>query len=143
MEKQLRGDLREAILKRLDVEKLTLSLLINEIDKEKKDLKVETLENAKVLAIILKEVKKRNQSIDMYTVGKRLDLAAKEEQEILVLEKYLPKAPSYEEVVETVKLKVAEDSNIHPGKLTGLLNKEFNGLVSVVDIKKAIEEVLS
>ena len=59
MEKQLRGDLREAILKRLEVEKRTLSLLINEINKEKKDLKVETLEDGKVLAIILKEVKKR------------------------------------------------------------------------------------
>ena len=45
MEKQLRGDLREAILKRLEVEKRTLSLLINEINKEKKDLKVETLED--------------------------------------------------------------------------------------------------
>ena len=142
MEKQLRGDLREAILKRLEVEKRTLSLLINEINKEKKDLKVETLENRKVLAIILKEVKKRNQSIDMFTKGNRPELAAREEQEILVLEKYLPKAPSYEEVVEVVKKKVSDDPNIHPGKLTGMLNKEFEGLVSIVDIKKAIEEVM-
>ena len=143
MEKQIRGDLKEAILKRLEVEKRTLSLLINEINKEIKDSKVEVLEDAKVVAIILKELKKRNQSIDMFTVGKRLDLAAREEQEILVLERYLPKAPDYSELIEIVKTKVSENESIHPGKLIGLINKETQGLVPMQDIKKAIAEVLS
>ena len=143
MEKQIRGDLKEAILKRLEVEKRTLSLLINEINKEIKDSKVEVLEDAIVVAIILKELKKRNQSIDMFTVGKRLDLAAREEQEILVLERYLPKAPDYSELIEIVKTKVSENESIHPGKLIGLINKETQGLVPMQDIKKAIAEVLS
>lgn len=141
MESQLRGDLKEAILKRLDVEKRTLSLLINEIDIKKKDTKVEELPKEVINLIIIKELKKRNQSVEMFTKGNRLDLVEKENQEILVLNKYLPKAPTYSEILEQVKTEKEKDVNVHPGKLIGLVNKHFNGLANIEEIKKVIAEL--
>lgn len=140
MEKKLRGDLKEAILNQLEKEKMTLSLLINEIDKEKKETKVDNLDNDSVIKIISKEVKKRFQSIEAFEKGNRMDLAQKEKDELSVLEGYLPKAPTHSELVAIAKEIKANEPGIHEGKLFGMVNKAAKGLSKPEYVKKAIAE---
>ena len=141
MEKRLRGDLKEAILNQLEKEKMTLSLLINEIDKEKKETKVDNLDNDSVIKIISKEVKKRFQSIEAFEKGARMDLVEKEKAELAILESYLPKAPSYSELLAIAKEIKTNEPSIHEGKLFGMINKAVKGLSKPEDIKKVIAEL--
>jgi len=139
METKIREDYVSAMKAKDAVKKTTLSLLISAIDSQKKTSKRDLTED-EIVKIISKEAKKRNQSIEAYTIGNRIELAEKEEQELLVLESYLPTALTYSELLSLVKATKEENPGIHEGKLFGLINKETKGTTKAEDIKKAIAE---
>lgn len=139
METKIREDYVSAMKAKDAVKKSTLSLLISAIDSEKKTSKRDLTED-EIVKIITKEAKKRNQSIEAYTIGNRVELAAKEEQELLVLKSYLPTALTYSELLSLVKSINEENPEVHEGKLFGLINKETKGTIKAEDIKKAIAE---
>jgi uncharacterized protein YqeY len=85
-----------------------LRLLKSAIGYVQIEKKTETLSDADVLAIIQKEVKKRRDSIEQYEQGGRPELAAKEKTELTVLETFLPKALSPEELEGIVKAAIQE-----------------------------------
>ena len=55
------------------------------------------------IGVVEKQIKQRRESIEMYTKGNRPELAAKEQAEIAVLEAYMPKQLSREEVKKEVE----------------------------------------
>lgn len=139
MEPKIRADYKAAIKSKDAPAKRALSLLISAIDNEKISLKRELTED-EILKTIIKECKKRNQSIEAYTLAKRLELTVKEEEELVVLESYLPKPLTYSELQVLVRNFKNEFPGIHEGKLFGLVNKETKGTSKAEDIKKAISE---
>jgi uncharacterized protein YqeY len=66
------------------------------------------LGEADALAVVRKEIKKRQDSVASYEQAGRQDLADTEKTEIAVLEKYLPAAMSAEEVTKLVESVIAE-----------------------------------
>jgi uncharacterized protein YqeY len=70
--------------------------------------KVDSLDDAAVLAVIQKEAKKRKDSIEEFEKGGRADLAATERSELAVLSEFLPTALSAEEVESLVREAIAE-----------------------------------
>ncbi len=66
-----------------------------------------SLDDQEILEVILKEAKQRKDSIEQYLLAKRKDLADKEATELLILESYLPKALSDEELKELVAESIA------------------------------------
>jgi uncharacterized protein YqeY len=66
------------------------------------------LDDAAALAIVRKEMKKRQDSIDQFTKGNRLDLAEKEKAEATILETYLPQPLSAEELGALIRECIAE-----------------------------------
>ncbi len=68
----------------------TLSFLRAQIKNVKIDQRLEMLSDAEVIAVIKKQVKQRQDSITQFKAGHRMDLAQKEEQELAVLQSYLP-----------------------------------------------------
>jgi uncharacterized protein len=70
--------------------------------------KAETLPDADFVSIVQKEVKKRRDSIEQFEKGGRPELAAKEKQEIAVLETFLPQALPPEELENLVREAIAE-----------------------------------
>jgi hypothetical protein len=70
--------------------------------------KVEPLPDADTLAVVQKEAKKRRDSITEFERGGRAELAAKEAAELKVLEEFLPKQLSPEELETLVKAAIAE-----------------------------------
>ncbi len=66
------------------------------------------LDPAEALAVVRKQVKQRQDSVASFREGNREDLAAREEAEIAILEKYLPAAMSPEELSALVESCIAE-----------------------------------
>jgi len=66
------------------------------------------LSDADAVAVIRKQVKQRQDSIESFEKGGRADLAEKEKAEIAVLSNYLPQAMSAEELQKIVAETIAE-----------------------------------
>jgi len=98
----------------------TLRLLKSVIGYLLVERKTETLSDDEFVGLVQKEVKKRRDAIEQYEKGGRPELAAKEKAEIPVLETFLPKAMSPEELEQVVKATIAE---------TGATTKKEMGMV--------------
>lgn len=70
--------------------------------------KTDTLGEGDAVSIVQKEVKKRRDSIEQFEKGGRPELAEKEKKEIVILEGFLPKALSAEELEQLVKATITE-----------------------------------
>lgn len=97
------------------------------------------------LGIINKLLKQRKESAAIYQQNGRNELAEKELAEAAVLEAFLPKQLSAEELLPIVKAKIAEtgitDAKM-AGKLTGMLVKELAGKADGKLIGEVIRSVL-
>lgn len=82
------------------------------------------------IKILQKLLKQRKESLDIYTKQGREDLAAVEQVEINVIEKYLPEAMSeeaVEKVVQDIITKVGATSMKDMGKVMGMASKQLAG----------------
>jgi len=117
---RLSQELKAAMLAR-DAERLsTLRLLKSAVGYAQIERKTETLSDAEVAAIIQKELKKRRDAAEQFEQGGRPELANKEKQEITVLESFLPKPLTLEELEQLVRAAIQE---------TGATNKRQMGQV--------------
>lgn len=66
------------------------------------------LDDAQALAVLRTQVKQRHDSVEQFRKGGREDLATKEEQEIKILETYLPAAAGDEDIDAAVAAAIAE-----------------------------------
>ena len=90
----------------------------------------EKLSDADMEKILRKEVKKVQDSIAQFTQMGRNDLAEREKHQLEVLEQYLPKQMSEEDVEKVVKAKVEElkpEGMRDMGKVMGAVMKEIGG----------------
>ncbi|HTI02777.1 MAG TPA: GatB/YqeY domain-containing protein [Acidisoma sp.] len=67
---------------------------------------VERISDDEVLGMLRSMIKPRREAIELYEKGNRPELAAKEEAEIIVIERFLPRALSEEEMQEAVRAAV-------------------------------------
>jgi uncharacterized protein len=81
------------------------------------------------IAVVQKEVKKRRDSIEQFEKGGRPELAEKEKKEITVLETFLPKALSPEELEQLVKATIQE--------VGATSKKEMGPVIKAVQAKAA------
>ncbi|HEY6169334.1 MAG TPA: GatB/YqeY domain-containing protein [Verrucomicrobiae bacterium] len=101
-------EIKKAMLARDAARLGPLRLLKSALGYVQIERKTETLSDAEVVAVIQKEVKKRRDSIEQFEKGNRADLAATEKAELAVLEEFLPKALSPDEVEALVRAVIAE-----------------------------------
>lgn len=96
-------------IKRDDVALSTLSLLKSELVRASKDGgSGGKIDDDMVVRVARKEVKRREEAIDIYRKAGREDAARREEAEMLVLRRYLPAALSEQEVEAEVRAVIAE-----------------------------------
>ncbi len=67
-----------------------------------------TLDDAEATQVIRKQVKQRQDSIEQFEKGGRPELAAKEKEELAILNSYLPQAMSAEELTQAVRETIAD-----------------------------------
>src|SRR5712691_3719950 len=66
------------------------------------------LNDAEAAQVIRKQVKQRQDSIESFEKGGRAELAAKEKEELSILQSYLPQAMSADELAKVVRGTIAE-----------------------------------
>src|SRR5437588_529516 len=66
------------------------------------------LNDAEAVQVIRKQVKQRQDSIESFEKGGRAELAAKEKEELSILQSYLPQAMSGDEISKVVRETIAE-----------------------------------
>ena len=120
LQERLGQEIKSAMLAK-DAERLSaLRMLKSAIGYTLIEKKSETLPDAEFVTLVQKEVKKRRDSIEQFEKGGRPELAAKEKQEIAVLESFLPQPLAPEELEKLVRDTIAE---------TGATSKKDMGAV--------------
>ncbi len=97
------------------------------------------------LAVIKRLSNQRKDSIDQFEKAGRNDLVKDEKDELEILETFLPKMMSKEEIKKVVEVKKAElrvTDKAGIGKLIGAVAKELKGKADGSDIKSVVESLL-
>lgn len=113
---------------RMDVIRMIKAAVLNKEVEMKKDL-----DDAEMSRIMTTMIKQRKEAVEQFEKGNRAELAAKERQEISIIESYLPKALSAEELAQTVDAVIRE---------TGAASaKDMGGVMKAVMAKLAGQPV--
>ncbi len=104
---QLSTDIITA-MKAKEADKLTTLRMVKSALKSKEIDKREPLTDAEEQAILTTLLKQRRESVEQFTKGNRPELAAKEEAEIKLIDAYMPKAASEDEIRALVAGAVAQ-----------------------------------
>lgn len=102
--------------------------------------------DADVLKMVRKLVKQRKESAEQYTAAGRKELADNELAEAAVMEKYLPKQLSEQEVEEKIRQIIAEvgaSSMKDMGKVMGVANAQLAGLSDGKTISGIVKKLLA
>jgi uncharacterized protein len=98
------------------------------------------------LKLLTKAAKQRKESADVFATQGRTDLAEKELLELSVIERYLPKQLSAEELEAKIKAIIAEvgASQLSDlGKVMGVASKQLQGMADGKLISETVKKLLS
>ena len=93
-----------------------------------------------------KMMKQRRDSLEIFEKQGRTDLAAKEKEEMEVIERFLPKQLSEAEIREAVAAIISETGAASPadmGKVMGVASKRLAGLADGKTISNLVKDLLS
>lgn len=130
---------------RLSVVRGMLAAFTNELVATKRTPQ-DVLSDEEALAVIKRLAKQRKDSIEQFRKGNREDLAQKEEDELVILESYLPQTMSREEITPLAQAKMAElgvTDKTKMGMIMGALMKELKGKADGDDVKAVVESLFS
>ena len=105
----------------------------------------ESLDDARMLDVVAKQVNDRRESIRMFQEGNRTDLVAKESAELQVLEGYLPPQMSREELeslIQDLVSQVGATSIRDKGKLMGRLMPQVKGKADGAIVNELATQIL-
>jgi hypothetical protein len=106
---------------------------------------VDEVTDGDILKMIQKLIKQRKESAEQYAAAGRQELADNELAEAAVMEKYLPKQLSVEEVkakIQEIIAQVGATSIKDMGKVMGVANKALAGLSDGRTISGIVKELL-
>ncbi|MDR1474787.1 MAG: GatB/YqeY domain-containing protein [Endomicrobium sp.] len=140
MIKKLKSDLT-TYMKAKDMEKLNVvRAILNEITI--RDMKNIKITDEEVLKVLRGEIKKRKESIESFEKGGRKDLVEKEQNEVKVIEQYLPAEMSDEELFNKVKAVADASEDKSFGTVMKAAIAALNGAADGKRISVAVKKVL-
>lgn len=98
------------------------------------------------LKMLQKMVKQRRDALEIYQQQNRPELAQKEEEEIALIEKFLPAQMSAEELKKELQQIISETGAASPadmGKVMGVATKKLSGRADGKAISAAVKELLA
>jgi len=122
-----------------------LKMLKSQIKYREIDNREKQVTDEDVVEIIGKEIKKHEESIEMYRTGSREDLAKKEEEELKILKGYLPRQMTEEEVTAFVSEAIVKLGAEGPKDFGRVMKEVMTALRGKTDgaiIKRTVEESL-
>lgn len=137
---ELMQDLKDAMKEKNTIKKDTVQMVRAAILQIEKDKGIDVDDN-KIIEIIAKEVKGKKDALVEFEKGGREDLIEQTNKEIEVLEKYLPKQLSKDEIKEKVE-EVINKLGATSMKDMGPVMKEAKALIGAAADGRAINEVV-
>lgn len=142
LKEQLPADLRSAIFAKDSLKVSTLRMLISDMNNFRIE-KQRELEEADLVTLLERQVKRHRESIEDFEKGGRAEMAEKERKELEILQTYLPEQVSQESINSEVEKAVATtgastiaDMGKVMGALAHLRGKADFTLVSLLVKKK-------
>jgi uncharacterized protein YqeY len=142
---QLQADLKDA-MRAQDRQRITvLRMALNSIKQEEIDRRVE-LGPEDATAILMREAKKRRESIDEAVKVGREDLAEVERAELEILDAYLPKQLSADEITSLAEQAIAESGATGPkemGNVMRILMPKVKGQADGKLVNQIVRDLLN
>ncbi|TRD09924.1 GatB/YqeY domain-containing protein [Erythrobacter insulae] len=135
----IRDDIKAATITAMKAREKDRTATLRQISAKIKDRDIEERTSGKdipddelVTSVLQKMAKQRRESIEMYEAGGREELAAKEKDELSVIEEFLPQMMSEEETraaIEAIKTETGASSMKDMGAVMGELKKRHGAVL--------------
>ena len=150
LRERLQTAMKEA-MKAKEADRLSTVRLINAAIKDREialrgEAEGATISDPDILAILGRMVKQRNESARAYEEGGRLELAAKELAEIVVINEFLPRQLGDDEVTAAITAAIAEAAAASirdMGKVMAVLKGKYTGQMDFAAVGPRIKDMLS
>ncbi len=142
---QLTEAMKQAMRANDDVARRTTRMALAAIKQAEVDKRI-SLDDAAVIALLQKEIKNRREALEEARKANRSDLMADNEAEIKVLEAFLPKAMSQDELRTLAQAAVAEagaSTQTDMGKVMKALMPKVAGRAAGDQISAVVKELLT
>lgn len=144
MAERLTDELKEA-LKAGNQTKVSVIRLLKSSIKNKEIDKRAPLTEEEIIDLVMSAVKQRRESIEQFHRGGREDLVRKETSEIEVLQRFLPKPLSEEELVNEIRVAIKEAGAVSPqdiGKVMKILMPRVKGRAEGAKVSSLVKELM-
>lgn len=150
LKQKLSDDLKAAMRTKESRRIATLRLILAAVKEQEISARTESdkpeLSDDEIVLILSKMVKQRRDSIRLYEEGGRIDLAEQEKGEIQIIEGYLPKQMSAEEI-ESACTKVRDELDASGlkdmGRCMGVIKERYAGQIDMGEASKIMKSALS
>jgi len=145
LKQKLMDDLKQAMKGGDEVKRSVIRLVMAAI-KNAEIARQVVLEDTDILGVIAKEVKQHQESIESFKQGNRHDLVAQEEAELAVLQGYLPRQMTREEIITEARRVIQEvgaQGLSDKGKVMPQLIAQLKGRADGREINAIVTELLS
>jgi len=122
-----------------------IRMILGAIKQKEIDERID-LDDTQVMAVIQKMVKQRKDSISQFSDAGRTDLVEVEEAELSIINNYMPKQLSEDEIEAAVVKAISDsgaDSMKDMGKLMGILKGQLDGQADMGLVSQLIKSKLS
>lgn len=146
LEEKIMEEIKTAMKAKNEAELRTLRAIKAAILIEKTSGSGTEITEADEMKILQKMAKQRRDSLDIFKQQNREDLAAKEEEELAILERFLPKPFTTEELEAAIKAiitQVGAASAADMGKVMGVASKQLAGKADGKTISETVKRLLA
>ncbi|MDW8102136.1 MAG: GatB/YqeY domain-containing protein [Anaerolineae bacterium] len=145
LKEKIDQELKEAIRSKDERKLAALRMLKTAIRRAEVD-KMRELTEDEIIAVIADEARKRREAIEEFSRGGREDLALQEKEELAVLEAYLPRPLSREEIMEMARQAIEEVGATSPrqlGQVMKVLMPRVRGRADGSLVSQIVQELLA
>ncbi len=142
---QLMSDLKTALRERDELRKSTIRMALAALKNARVEKNAD-LTDDEMIAVLNREVRRRRDSMQEYEKGNRPDLAAREAAEIEILQQYLPRPLSEDEIVAMAREVIAEVGASTPrqmGQVMRVLMPRLRGSADGRLVSEIVRRLLS
>ena len=143
--KQTLSDTIKTSMKARELERVKVLRNVQAVIKQIEIDRQTELDDAQVLEVLQKQLKQRQESLTIFTENSRDDLAAKEQFEIDIINEFMPKQMTDDEISALVNAEIAEQgatSMRDMGSVMGVLKNKTAGRADPALISKLVKNAL-
>lgn len=139
LEKQINQDKVQAMRDKDTLKKNVLTLIASRIQNKKIEKKVDTLSNEDEMQAVSAELKQTKDALEGAESAGRQDLVDKEKAKIAILEKYLPKQLTEEEITAEVRALVTDGMSVK--QAMGVVMPKLRGRADMKVVSEIVRAV--